>query len=87
MSKRILVVEDQPDNRQIIRDMLASTEAKDGGAAFRFGPRCRLLSSRLSRLLRSPGLGGNTRNACNAKAWAFAFNPGEKPCRPDQSLS
>jgi CheY-like chemotaxis protein len=24
MSKRILVVEDQPDNRQIIRDMLAS---------------------------------------------------------------
>jgi len=27
MSKRILVVEDQPDNRQIIRDMLAPTEA------------------------------------------------------------
>jgi two-component system cell cycle response regulator DivK len=26
MSKRILVVEDQPDNRQIIRDMLAPTE-------------------------------------------------------------
>jgi len=26
MSKRILVVEDQPDNRQIIRDMLASTD-------------------------------------------------------------
>jgi CheY-like chemotaxis protein len=25
MSKRILVVEDQPDNRQIIRDMLAGT--------------------------------------------------------------
>ena len=25
MSKRILVVEDQPDNRQIIRDMLAHT--------------------------------------------------------------
>jgi two-component system, cell cycle response regulator DivK len=25
MSKRILVVEDQPDNRQIIRDMLAPT--------------------------------------------------------------
>jgi CheY-like chemotaxis protein len=24
MSKRILVVEDQPDNRKIIRDMLAS---------------------------------------------------------------
>ena len=35
MSKRILVVEDQPDNRQIIRDMLADTdyeitEAEDG---------------------------------------------------------
>ena len=35
MSKRILVVEDQPDNRQIIRDMLAGTgyeitEAEDG---------------------------------------------------------
>jgi CheY-like chemotaxis protein len=26
MSKRILVVEDQPDNRQIIRDMLAPAE-------------------------------------------------------------
>jgi two-component system, cell cycle response regulator DivK len=26
MSKRILVVEDQPDNRQIIRDMLAATD-------------------------------------------------------------
>jgi CheY-like chemotaxis protein len=25
MSKRVLVVEDQPDNRQIIRDMLAPT--------------------------------------------------------------
>src|SRR5262249_42567669 len=38
MSKRILVVEDQPDNRQIIRDMLAGTdyeitEAKDGEAS------------------------------------------------------
>jgi CheY-like chemotaxis protein len=35
MSKRILVVEDQPDNRQIIRDMLAPidyeiTEAENG---------------------------------------------------------
>jgi two-component system cell cycle response regulator DivK len=28
MSKRILVVEDQPDNRQIIRDMLAPTDYK-----------------------------------------------------------
>jgi CheY-like chemotaxis protein len=26
MNKRILVVEDQPDNRQIIRDMLAPTD-------------------------------------------------------------
>ena len=26
MSKRILVVEDQPDDRQIIRDMLAPTD-------------------------------------------------------------
>ena len=26
MSKRILVVEDQPDNRQIIRDVLAGTD-------------------------------------------------------------
>ena len=26
MSKRILLVEDQPDNRQIIRDMLAPTD-------------------------------------------------------------
>jgi CheY-like chemotaxis protein len=26
MSKRILVVEDRPDNRQIIRDMLAPTD-------------------------------------------------------------
>ena len=38
MSKRILVVEDQPDNRQIIRDMLAGTdyeitEAEDGEQA------------------------------------------------------
>jgi two-component system cell cycle response regulator DivK len=38
MRKRILVVEDQPDNRQIIRDMLASTdceitEAEDGEQA------------------------------------------------------
>jgi two-component system cell cycle response regulator DivK len=38
MSKRILVVEDQPDNRQIIRDMLGSvgyemTEAWDGEAS------------------------------------------------------
>ena len=38
MSKRILVVEDQPDNRQIIRDILAPTdyeitEAEDGEQA------------------------------------------------------
>jgi two-component system cell cycle response regulator DivK len=38
MSRRILVVEDQPDNRQIIRDMLAETgyeisEAENGEEA------------------------------------------------------
>jgi len=38
MTKRILVVEDQPDSRQIIRDMLAATdyeitEAEDGEQA------------------------------------------------------
>src|SRR6201998_3750651 len=38
MTKRILVVEDQPDNRQIIRDMLADTgyeiaEAENGEEA------------------------------------------------------
>jgi CheY-like chemotaxis protein len=38
MSKRILVVEDQPDNRRIIRDMLAPTdyeitEVEDGEQA------------------------------------------------------
>jgi two-component system, cell cycle response regulator DivK len=32
MSKRILVVEDQPDNRQIIRDMLAPTDYEITGA-------------------------------------------------------
>jgi hypothetical protein len=42
MSKRILVVEDQPDNRQIIRDMLAGTdyeitEAEDGEQALTAG--------------------------------------------------
>ena len=40
MSKRILVVEDQEENRQIIRDMLASTdyeitEAENGEEAAR----------------------------------------------------
>jgi CheY-like chemotaxis protein len=40
MSKRILVVEDQPDNRQIIRDMLAPTdyeitEAEDANKRWR----------------------------------------------------
>jgi two-component system cell cycle response regulator DivK len=43
MSKRILVVEDQEDNRQILRDLLANAgyemiEADDGEkAAFRSG--------------------------------------------------
>jgi hypothetical protein len=47
MTKCILVVEDQPDNRQIIRDMLA--------AAFRFGSGRRLLiRDALSRLRERP---------------------------------
>ena len=33
MSKRILVVEDQPDNRQIIRDILAPNRSRDHGSA------------------------------------------------------
>ena len=44
MSKRILVVEDQADNRQIIRDMLAPTDCKitealraDSGQGDRYG--------------------------------------------------
>jgi CheY-like chemotaxis protein len=41
MTKRILLVEDQPDNRQIIRDMLAPTdyevtEAENGEEALAF---------------------------------------------------
>ena len=32
MSKRILVVEDQPDNRQFIRDMLAPTDYEINGS-------------------------------------------------------
>ena len=32
MSKRILVVEDQEDNRQIIRDMLAATDYEITGS-------------------------------------------------------
>ena len=44
MSKRILVVEDQPDNRQIIRDMLAPTdyeitEAENGDHPFAVRPK------------------------------------------------
>jgi response regulator RpfG family c-di-GMP phosphodiesterase len=43
MSKRILVVEDQEDNRQIIRDMLAGTdyeisEVENGEQALEDGP-------------------------------------------------
>jgi hypothetical protein len=53
MSKRILVVEDQPDNRQIIRDMLAPadyeiTEAEDGEQALD-GPRVDLDRRQQSR--------------------------------------
>ena len=42
MSKRILVVEDQPDNRQIIRDMLATMKSPKPRTAKR---RSRLLQS------------------------------------------
>ena len=45
MSKRILVVEDQPISRQIIR-LLVPADYERCGAAFRTGPRRRLLSSR-----------------------------------------
>jgi two-component system cell cycle response regulator DivK len=57
MSKRILVVEDQPDNRQIIRDMLAGadyeiTEAEDGeqalAAVAKQRPQLILMSAQLS---------------------------------------
>ena len=35
MTKRILVVEDQPDNRQIIRDMLAPADYEIHGGGKR----------------------------------------------------
>ena len=55
MTKRILVVEDQPDNRQIIRDMLAPTDYERRKAAFRFGSGRRLLiRDALSRLRERP---------------------------------
>jgi CheY-like chemotaxis protein len=43
MSKRILVVEDQEDNRQIVRDLLTAndyemTEAENGAFRPRYGP-------------------------------------------------
>ena len=52
MSKRILVVEDQPDNRQIIRDMLAPTdyeitEAENGEAITKQRPDLILMDIRL----------------------------------------
>jgi CheY-like chemotaxis protein len=39
MSKRILVVEDHADNRQIIRDMLAPTDYEITEAEWRGGAR------------------------------------------------
>jgi CheY-like chemotaxis protein len=39
MSKRILVVEDQPDNRQIIRDMLASEKKLATAFCNKIGPK------------------------------------------------
>ena len=47
MSKHILVVEDQPDGRQIIRDMLAGTDYEITEAE---------TAKRRSRRLRSNGL-------------------------------
>ena len=41
MSKRILVVEDQEDNRQILRDLLASVGYEMIGGRERRGRRCR----------------------------------------------
>ncbi len=47
MSKRILVVEDQPDNRQIIRDMLAPSGGAPVGKRFRnIDNQCPLVKSR-----------------------------------------
>ncbi len=59
MTKRVLVVEDQPDNRQIIHDLLASVgydtvEALDGEEGVRLAEACRpdliLMDIQLPRL-------------------------------------
>jgi CheY-like chemotaxis protein len=62
MSKRILVVEDQPDSRQIIRDMLAGTdceitEAENGEEAL-----TAIVTQRLDLILTSVVLNGQKFN-------------------------
>jgi two-component system, cell cycle response regulator DivK len=61
MSKRILVVEDQADNRQIIRDMLAPTdyeitEAENGEQALAAVAKRRPDLTRCDRFRSSPSL-------------------------------
>jgi hypothetical protein len=68
MSKRILVVEDQPDSRQIIRDMLTGTdyeitEAENGEEAassdrLRERARCTSCGNK-GATIQHPGWGGN----------------------------
>ena len=50
MTKRILVVEDQPDNRQIIRDMLARTDYEITEAENAFNIRREKFQDHLVRL-------------------------------------
>ena len=75
MSKRILVVEDQEDNRQIIRDMLSATdyeimEAESGEAALASVAKQRPIGRVCERRL--PG------NGRSSIAWWRA----RRPCGP-----
>jgi hypothetical protein len=70
MSKRILVFEDQPDNRQIIRDMLAGAdyeikEAKDGERALAAVPMrwCRRIGHAVGR----PPIGNRSISECRSR--------------------
>jgi hypothetical protein len=67
MSKRILVVEDQPDNRQIIRDMLAPTdyeitEAENGEEAKPYSQRELLATPQGCKPVRLPKNGAQRIN-------------------------
>ena len=91
MSKRILVVEDQPDNRQIIRDMLAGTdyeimEAQDGEQALAavakerpdlilMGIHCRLWTATRSRAVTSHALDGEEQTARAAGCDGYVPEP------------